>query len=177
MTADELSRLPELDVSEEGTAVYVQRGTRVDLVRRGHRRPPRSAEAWEPEVRLWQGFVRDGGAAFGAFDGDRLIGVAVLRLGLAKDTAQLAGLYIDRAWRRHGVATALVDDVAGVARAAGAAWLYVSAAPSGSAVGFYLSRGFEPTAEPDPELLELEPEDIHMVGRLAPFGSDVGNGA
>jgi GNAT superfamily N-acetyltransferase len=169
MTAEELSRLPELDVSEEGTAVYVQHGAQVELVRRAHRRPPLSAEAWEPEVRLWQSFVREGGAAFGAFDGDRLIGVAVLRLGLREDTAQLAGLYIDRAWRRRGVATALVDDVAAVAQAAGVAWLYVSAVPSDSAVGFYLSRGFEPTPEPDPELFGLEPEDIHMVRRLAPF--------
>jgi GNAT superfamily N-acetyltransferase len=170
MTADELSRLSELDVSEEGTAVYVQRGTHVEVVQRAHRRPPRSAEAWAPEVRLWQGFVREGGAAFGAFDGDRLIGVAVLRLGLGltEDTAQLAGLYVDRVWRRHGVATALVRDVAGAAWAAGAAWLYVSAAPSDSAVGFYLSRGFEPTAEPDPELFDLEPKDIHMVRALGP---------
>ena len=27
-------------------------------------------------------------------------------------------------------------------------------------------QGFQPTDEPDPELLALEPEDIHMVRRL-----------
>jgi hypothetical protein len=32
-----------------------------------------------------------------------------------------------------------------------------------AAVGCYLSRGFAPTDDPVPELLELEPEDVHMV--------------
>jgi hypothetical protein len=40
--------------------------------------------------------------------------------------------------------------------------LYVSSVPTDSAVGFYLSRGFRPT-EPLPELLALEPRDIHML--------------
>jgi GNAT superfamily N-acetyltransferase len=170
VTADELARIPELDVSEEGAAVYVQRGAQVELVRRAHRRPPRSAEEWDPEVCHWQDVVREGGAAFGAFDGERLVGFAVLRLGLTEDMAQLAGLYVDRAWRRHRVATALVGEVVHLARADGADWLYVSAAPSDSAVGFYLSRGFVPVAEPNPELFELEPEDVHMVRPLGPAG-------
>jgi hypothetical protein len=29
-------------------------------------------------------------------------------------------------------------------------------------VRFYLGRGYEPMAQPLPELFELEPEDIHM---------------
>jgi GNAT superfamily N-acetyltransferase len=168
VTADELARIPEMDVSEEGAAVYVQRGTHLEVVRKAHRRPPRSAEEWDPEVRHWQGVVGEGGAAFGAFEGDRLIGFAVLRLGLTEDMAQLAGLYVDRAWRRSGLATVLVEEVVGRARVDGAARLYVSAAPSDSAVGFYLSRGFEPVAEPNPELFELEPDDIHMVRALGP---------
>ena len=30
-------------------------------------------------------------------------------------------------------------------------------------MGFYRGQGFTPTPEPDPELLALEPEDIHMI--------------
>jgi hypothetical protein len=41
--------------------------------------------------------------------------------------------------------------------------MYVSAKPSGSAVGFYLSQGFRPADTPIPELYELEPENIHML--------------
>jgi GNAT superfamily N-acetyltransferase len=162
----ELERIPEMDVSEEGASVYVQRGASLELVRRAHRRPPRSVDEWRPEVLRWQGFVRDGGRAFGAFDGEWLVGVAVLRDRLTDDTAQLAGLYVDRDRRRRGVASALLDAVATTARGGGASVLYVSAVPSDSAVGFYLSRGFEPTASPHPDLFELEPEDVHMLLRL-----------
>jgi hypothetical protein len=49
------------------------------------------------------------------------------------------------------------------AKKAGAKRMYVSAVPSESAVGFYLSQGFEPTDTPIPALFELEPQDIHMV--------------
>jgi hypothetical protein len=44
--------------------------------------------------------------------------------------------------------------------------MVVSATPSTNTVHFYLGRGFEPTAEPLPELFELEPEDIHMEKQL-----------
>ena len=53
--------------------------------------------------------------------------------------------------------------MAALARDGGARTLYVSATPSESAVGCYRRLGFEPTADPIPELLELEPEDVHMV--------------
>ena len=163
VSEEELERIPEIDVSEEGTTVYVQHGTRLEPVRRAHRRPPRSPEAWQPEVRRWRGFVHDGGRAFGAFEDERLVGFAVLRFRLTDDTAQLAGLYVDRGWRRRGVAGALVDAVASEARTGGASLLYVSSAESASAVSFYLSRGFEPVEHPNPELFELEPEDVHML--------------
>ena len=162
ITAAELGRIPEIDVSEEGTTIYVQYG--VDLERRSelHRRPWRTAEDWAPEIKLWSQFVRDGGQAFGVFDGGRMVGFAVLRTGLQSDTAQLAGLYVDRAWRRHGLASSLVGAAVDAAVASGDAYLYVSAVPSESAVGFYLSRGFEPLGTPHPELFEREPEDVHM---------------
>ncbi len=48
--------------------------------------------------------------------------------------------------------------------------MVVSATPSLNTVRFYLQRGFEPTAEPLPELYELEPEDVHLQKRLThPF--------
>ena len=110
----------------------------------------------------------EGGRAFGSFEEDRLLGIAVLRAALDKDTAQLAGLYVDRECRRHGFANMLVGAVIDAALATGATNLYVSAVPSESAVGFYLSRGFRPVGTPRPELFDLEPEDIHMsldIGR------------
>jgi hypothetical protein len=56
------------------------------------------------------------------------------------------------------------------ARREGARRVYVSATPSGSAVGFYRSQGFALTRDPVPELLALEPEDIHMIKELEAEG-------
>jgi hypothetical protein len=40
--------------------------------------------------------------------------------------------------------------------------MYISATPSEHTVNFYLALGCQLAAEPDSELLELEPEDIHL---------------
>jgi hypothetical protein len=46
--------------------------------------------------------------------------------------------------------------------------LVVSSTPSEkNTVRFHLGRGFEPMAEPLPELYQLEPEDVHMHKKLA----------
>jgi len=73
---------------------------------------------------------------------------------------------VSRQYRRMGIASLLAQEVAGLARADGARRLYVSATPSGSAVEFYRSHGFEPTDEPNRGLYTLEPDDIHMILEL-----------
>jgi GNAT superfamily N-acetyltransferase len=157
-----LDRVHEVDVSEVVDAIYVQQGTTLVRLERTQRRLPRSRKDWAAEVARWKGYVNDGGTAFGAFESDRMVGFSVTRAHLSERTAQLAGLYVDKALRRTGLGTALVAAVADWARASGALNLYVSAAPSESAVEFYRSFGFLPLLTPNPELFELEPEDIHM---------------
>ncbi len=80
--------------------------------------------------------------------------------------AELKALFISNRYRRQGIASRLLAEIEDLARADGATQLYVSATPSQSAVGFYLRKGFKPTAPPDPELFALEPEDIHMIKDL-----------
>ena len=162
LTDVELERIPEVDVSEDGSAIYVQSGVRLERIRQAHRRPVLTAADWAPEIASWRGHVRDGGSAFGCFDGEQLVGFAVLRAALTPEAAQLAALYVDRRWRRQGVAGHLLDEVEREAGSSGASRLYVSAVRSDSAVPFYLQRGFAPVAEPHPELFRLEPEDVHM---------------
>jgi ribosomal protein S18 acetylase RimI-like enzyme len=103
-----------------------------------------------------------GGSAFGAFDDKRILGFSVLRTGLDDETAQLAGLYVDRAWRRRGLGRTLVSYAVESARNSGALRLYVSSSRYESAVDFYLSLGFRPIQTPDQRLFEMEPYDIHM---------------
>jgi GNAT superfamily N-acetyltransferase len=160
---DELARAVEIDVTEDGDVVLEQRGT--DLAARDEiwSRPSRTAERWQAFIDRWLGFVPDDGAALGAFEDGRLLGIATLRRAIRPGTDQLEALFVDRAHRRRGVATALVGAVAARSRDGGAGALYVSATPSESAVGCYRRLGFALTAEPIPELLELEPEDVHMV--------------
>ena len=166
LAVGECGRVVEIDVSEEDDVVFVQRGREIVTTSERWARPRRDARGWMPLIEYWRPALEAGGVALGAFDGERLVGMAVLRVRLTRDTAQLAALFVDREHRRRGVAGALVDEVERLARVHEARFLYVSATPSRSAVGFYGSRGFEPVAEPHPELFELEPDDVHMVELL-----------
>jgi hypothetical protein len=48
------------------------------------------------------------------------------------------------------------------AKQRGAKRMYISATPSEHTINFYLRLGCKVAPEPDPELFELEPEDIHL---------------
>jgi GNAT superfamily N-acetyltransferase len=107
-----------------------------------------------------------GGTFLGAFDGDRLVGVAVLDtlpLGAQRDQLQLTFLHVSRDYRGQGLGARLFEEMRKLAHAQGARYLYVSATPSENTVRFYQRRGCIVAPEPDPELLALEPEDIHFI--------------
>ena len=164
---DALGDAVAIDVSEEGSLVYELRDGVLVGVPTRHRRPRFTMADWQPRFDEWRAIVDDGGTAWGAFDGEAMVGIAVYRPRLTADTDQLAFLYVDRGHRREGVASRLVDAGEDEARARGSAWLYVSAVPSDSAVPFYLGRGFVPVATPHPDLFAREPDDIHMIKHLA----------
>jgi GNAT superfamily N-acetyltransferase len=171
MAPDELGRIGEVDRSEHITREYVQRGAALES-----RAVDIHAPRWTPTgegdqsvpglVAAWRPLLARGGTLIGAFAGDALVGFAIHRPDLAEATSNLAALYVSRDFRRRGVASRLLEEVVRLARAHGAARLYVSATPNGSAVGFYQRHGFEPTDDPHPAMLALEPDDIHMVRAL-----------
>ena len=163
---DELHRCIAIDVTEDGDRVLVQRGIAITSRPEEWHRPPRDPAHWAEFEARWRGFIPGVGVAVGAFDDDALIGVATLRRGIRPGIDQLEALFVDRGHRRRGVAASLCARIEALARAGGGTWLYVSATPSESAVGFYLGRGFAPTADPIPELLALEPDDVHMLKAL-----------
>lgn len=136
-----------------------------DLVGSG----PHSVERF---VEFWQPIVAAGAGFFGAFAADELVGLAVVDGSFEPDTAWLGALYVSRPYRRTGVATALWAEAERVAREAAAGSMYVSATPSGSAVGFYLSRGCVLAgSSTHPELHRLEPDDIHLICPIPPKSS------
>ena len=107
-----------------------------------------------------------GGTFYGAFEDDKLIGVAVLEsrfIGHGQDQLQLMFLHVGRGNRKAGLGRMLFDKAAARARELGARYLYISATPSENTVQFYLHVGCRVTAEVDATLFELEPDDIHLV--------------
>jgi GNAT superfamily N-acetyltransferase len=115
------------------------------------------------EIAFCRRAVAGGGVVVGAYEGDEVAGLAVVDPGFEPRLAWLAFLHVSRPHRRRGVATALWAEAVAIAAEAGAAELYVSAVPTGSAVGFYLDRGCRLAAPVHPELFAAEPDDIHLV--------------
>ena len=108
----------------------------------------------------------DGGWFGGAFEGERLVGVAILEnafFGPDRRTLQLSFLHVSAETRGTGVGKTLFEQARAEARKRGALRMYVSASATERTVRFYLARGCEVLAEPEPRLFELEPEDIHLV--------------
>jgi GNAT superfamily N-acetyltransferase len=161
-----LLRFGEIDRSEEVRTHYRQVGKRLVAEPLEESVPNFFAEGnfhSLPElVKTWQPVVDAGGVLLGAFDEGRLAGIALLGNEVAQDVLQLALLFVSRPYRRCGVASALMDEIEQLARDRDAYAVYVSAVPSDSSVGFYLSRGFRLTA-PLPEPFAKEPDDIHML--------------
>jgi ribosomal protein S18 acetylase RimI-like enzyme len=134
---------------------------------------------WDPEgtgghsvaghVAFCASAIVSGAVLFGAFDeAGELMGLATVHPAFEAGLAWLATLHVSRPHRRRGAASALWDAGIALAREAGATSMYVSATPTGSAVGFYLGRGCTLADPAHPALFADEPEDIHLVCRLGP---------
>jgi GNAT superfamily N-acetyltransferase len=163
----ELSRVAEIDRRERIEVQYVQHGTEL-LARHGSW----SSLAWDPDgdgehsvaaqIHMLERYVDAGGMALGAFAGERLVGIGVVVPHLRPGIAQLAYLMVSAPSRATGVGSRLCEQLDEIARTAGDSTMVVTATPTENTVRFYRGRGFEPMAEPLPELFELEPEDVHM---------------
>ena len=168
---DEIGLLWTIDRSELVERIYGLRDGR--LVLRPEFYDIRGWPPGEPEKAmppLEASFDR-GGVFLAVFDGPRLIGAAVidpLRRGPAADLVQLSFLHVGRDHRRAGLGTELFEAAHAVATELGAAGLYVSATPSENTIDFYRRCGCRVTPDPDPELLALEPDDIHFECRSSP---------
>jgi len=162
LSEDDLRLAQGIDVSEEGQSLYRHSNGELTTEPREWHRPAWDAPQWEDKITAWAR-VHRWDVVIGAFDGATLIGMASLRERLTETVAQLVSLHVSRAYRRHGVATRLLHELMRLARRSEARELYVSAAPTPSAIGFYTRHGFAPTARVDQRLYDLEPEDIHMT--------------
>ena len=102
---------------------------------------------------------------FGAFEGEKLTGIAVLGfefISSTQDQLEVIFLHVNAKHRKQGVGTALMNKIVSQARVLGANKLYISATPSKNTIDFYLNRGAYLTKELNSKLFKLEPEDIHL---------------
>jgi GNAT superfamily N-acetyltransferase len=167
LARNELSRVGEINRTERINVLFEQHGTEL-VARQGSWSSP----AWEPDGhgehsveaqrQALAHYADAGGVARGAFSNGRLVGIGVVVPHIRPETARLAYLHVSQEFRSAGIGSRLYADLELIARRAGDTEIVVTATPSRNTVRFYLGRGYQPMAQPLPELLELEPEDIHM---------------
>lgn len=176
LTAADLPRLAEIDRTETITAAYLQHGDQLEEISVKWQAYP-----WDPkgdhehslahEIAFCRGHLDRGGRLLGAFvsgpGGERLAGMGLMTPHVGPHVAQLSFLHVSHAYRGRGVGRALAAEMERLARESGATEYVVSATPTKHTVDFYLSLGFRPDADPLPELLALEPADIHLRKPLA----------
>lgn len=162
---EEISRIWQIDRREIVQNIYYLRDGELIL------KPDYfDIQGWPPgETEHYTPILLDcyerGGMFWGAFEGDVLIGTAILEsnfLGMQQDTLQLKFLHVSRDVRKQGLGRRLFNIAAEKAKALGAKKLYISATPSENTVNYYLHLGCVLASEIDPELFALEPEDIHL---------------
>jgi predicted N-acetyltransferase YhbS len=172
LLADDVSLIATIDRSEH---VDVQYGV---IDGRLTEQPAAMTEipTWDPtgsgphsvaaQVDFCTSLIADGAVLVGAFDEKKPVGLAVVDRSFEARLAWLAFLHVSRPHRRRGAARALWGAAVDLALAAGAEAIYVSAVPTGSAVGFYLEQACRLADPVHPELFAKEPEDIHLVRSL-----------
>lgn len=163
----ELQLVREIDRREVIELLYEQRGAKL-VAHHGDF----SSHGWDPhgdgdhsvasQVRALEYYADKGGIGLGAFADEHLVAIAMVVPHLRPGVAQLAYLHVTAPVRATGIGTRLCDQLDEIAREAGDAEMVVMATPSENTVRFYRGRGFEPMAAPFPELLALEPDDVHM---------------
>jgi ribosomal protein S18 acetylase RimI-like enzyme len=171
MGPEEIGRIAEIDRAEQVRIGYeVQEGelsklhVQWDIPNFIHE--GKGEHTLQEQIDFCQGHLDRGGIMIGAFQGEALVGIGLLQPEIRDGLAQLAYLHVSSGYRRLGVGSRLMEEMLKEAKNRRSERIYVSATPTESAVGFYLSHGFHPVETPIPELFDLEPEDIHMVKAL-----------
>ncbi len=118
----ELNRLGEIDRTERVETIYYQQGANLKESAETFDIPPWSPTGDEFHTVPFQiGFCEEhlarGGQLFGAFDGERLVGIGLVTPHLRPGIAQLAYLHVSHGYRGRGVGQRLVEEMERVALA------------------------------------------------------------
>jgi GNAT superfamily N-acetyltransferase len=169
MKLEDSYKIRDIDRSERIDLIYRCKDGVLEEIKAGHECPNWNEDNYQEIISRYEYELTNGGTAFGAFDGDKLVGFGVLahRLrGKENNQLQIDLMYVTREYRRQGIGRQIFDSLRKVAIEKGAKYLYISSTETESAVKFYLSCGSTITSEIDEELFEKEPFDIHMLMKL-----------
>ncbi|SET09080.1 GNAT family N-acetyltransferase [Paenibacillus sp. NFR01] len=169
MTIGDAQQIRQIDRSEFIGRYYKCQDGILKEIAAGHECPNWSDGDYAEMIARYEDELRNGGAAYGAYDGETLVGFGVLAhkfRGADNDQLQLDLMYVSRNYRRQGIGRRILEALSREAVAKGAKSLYISATETESAVKFYMSCGSDMTDSVDAELFAKEPLDIHMVKRL-----------
>ncbi|KRE29461.1 GNAT family N-acetyltransferase [Paenibacillus sp. Soil522] len=169
MKLDDSYKIRDIDRTETIELIYKCKDGVLEEIKAGHECPNWKEDNYQEIISRYEDELTNGGTAYGAFDGDKLVGFGVLAhkfRGSENNQLQIDLMYVTRNYRRQGIGRQIMDLLSKVAIEKGAKYLYISSTETESAVKFYSSCGSTLTSEIDEELFEKEPYDIHMLKKL-----------
>ncbi|CAI6087054.1 GNAT family N-acetyltransferase [Cohnella sp. JJ-181] len=169
MKLEDSYRIREIDRSEKIELTYKCINRKIQEIKMPHECPNWDEAHYQEIIKRYDYELRNGGTAYGAYDGDKLVGFGVLAhkfRGKDKSQLHLDLMYVSRIYRRQGIGSRIFHELSQVAIERGATQLYISATETESAVKFYFSLGSALTSQLDEELFRKEPNDIHMTRGL-----------
>ncbi|UQZ36837.1 GNAT family N-acetyltransferase [Paenibacillus sp. PK3_47] len=169
MTLHDAYKIRDIDRSESIELMYKLNNGVLEEINSPHECPRWAEDTYLEIISRYEYELTHGGTAFGAFDGNKLVGFGVLAhkfRGYDKDRLQIDLMYVSREYRRRGIGSLIMESLSKAAIKQKAKYLYISSTETESAVKFYTSLGSAVTTDIDAELFEKEPDDIHMVIKL-----------
>jgi GNAT superfamily N-acetyltransferase len=169
LDAAEAPLIVGIDRSEQIEGVYRVQDGQLVYSEQPHRAAPWTDDEVAEHITRVQALLAAGGRVLSAWDGDQLVAFASLdTTGVGGDDTvlKLDMLYVTATHRSHGIGRVLTQRLAEAARRHGARTLYISATPTRGTVNAYLHLGADLLETPDPQLLALEPDDIHLGLRI-----------
>lgn len=163
----ELIRL--IDRSEEIHEIYYYRNGKLELEKEFYSMKGFPIKELDIIIDRQLKIFNSGGQIIGAFDGEKMVGVASVenkRRGNLVNYYKMDILFVSKDYRKMNIGTRLVEECKTAAKSFGAGKLYISATPSKNTVDFYIKRGALLVEELNSELFKLEPEDIHLELKL-----------
>jgi len=170
MSVEDLTRMSEVDRTEFMAAKYdVVRsadGLSLSLVQRDCD-PPEEFPHWDEagirrRVDYYRREIARGGAVFGAFAGQGLVGFVAVAA-REDHAAEVLGIFADASRRRRGIGSRLLVRAEEWATSAGVTKMYVHSNPTVLAVGFYRKHGYVLTCLVDEATLEYPAMETCMV--------------